>query len=212
MAEVGFPVILDLVDQPCLVVGGGVIASYKVGGLITARADITVVAPEICPALEKLEAESALRIERRLYRPGEAAGYAFITSATGDPAVDGAVSADAKAAGRLINAADDPVNCNVLLPSVARRGPVIVAVSTTGASPALSAWLRRRIEASLPADLEIAATVLAEGRASLRDRGISTEDVGFGDVVGDVVDLVARGRTEEARSLIASLKVVNPQG
>ena len=205
MAEVGFPVVLDLVDRPCLVVGGGRVASYKIQGLLGAKARVTVVALEACDAVLALRDQGLIALELRAYASGEAAHYDLITSATGIVAVDGAVSRDAKQAGRLINAADDPVHCNVLLPSVARRGPVTVAVSTTGSSPALAAWLRRQIEANLPNGIEHAASILSEARQRIREAGVSTEDVGFGSIVGPVVDLVAAGRIDEARALAFSL-------
>ncbi len=210
MAEIGFPVVLDLVDRPCLVVGAGRVASFKIGGLLTARASVTVVAPEAIDTVRSLAERGAITYLARAYEPGEAAEYHFITSATGIPAVDGAVSADAERAGRLINAADDPAHCNVLLPSVARRGPITVAVSTTGTSPALAAWLRRRLEASLPDRIDEAAVLLNRTRAELRVRGISTEDVDFGAIIGPVVDLVAAGALDEAETLAQSLLPDDP--
>ena len=209
MAEVGFPVVLDLVDRPCLVVGGGRVASYKIQGLLEARASVTVVALEACDTVLALRDEGAITLELRAYERGEAEGYDLITSATGVVAVDGAVSQDAKRAGRLINAADDPANCNVLLPSVARRGPITVAVSTTGASPALAAWLRRKIEATLPEGIDQAAQILSEARQRIREAGISTEDVGFSSIIGPVVDLVAAGHLDDARALAFSLGSAN---
>ena len=80
-----------------------------------------------------------------------------------------------------------------------------MAVSTTGTSPALAAWLRRRLEESLPDRIDEAAVLLNRTRAELRARGISTEDVDFGSLIGPVVDLVAAGRLEEAAALAQSL-------
>jgi len=205
MAEVGFPVMLDLVDAPCLVVGAGRVASMKISGLLAARASITVVAPDVSQSVASLSAAGEITLEQRPYLDGEAARFVFVTTATGDADVDAKVSHDARSAGRFVNAADTPAQCTALLPSVARAGAVVISVSTTGRSPALAAWLRRRIEDLLPNDIAIAAALLGEGRQSLRDGGFSTEEVGFGDIVGDVVDLVAQGQTDQARELIAGL-------
>ncbi|HUO49820.1 MAG TPA: bifunctional precorrin-2 dehydrogenase/sirohydrochlorin ferrochelatase [Acidimicrobiales bacterium] len=206
-----FPIGLLLQGQRCLVVGGGSVAARKIRALLDAGAAVTVVAPEAHEAVAALAATGALDdidehpldLQLRPYERGEAAGYRLVLAATGDPAVDGEVHADAEAAGVWINSADDTDHCSALLPAVHRDGPVTVAVSTGGASPALASWLRDRLATALGPGLAELAALLAEGRRQLRDQGRSTSEVDWrGLLDGPFPDLVAAGRINEARQLM----------
>lgn len=197
----GYPVTLLMEGRSCLVVGGGRVAARKAVGLLDAGAVVHMVAPRVSPEAEVL-AGSGLTIERRPYRSPEAASYRLVVAATGDPEVDGAVFSDAEAAGVWVNAADDPVSCSFHLPAVARRGPVSVAVSTGGASPALASWLRDRIETVLGpgADIEVLADLLSEARAALKAAGQSTEAANWrGALDSDMLGLIRTGQIDQAR-------------
>ena len=194
-----YPVSLDVRDRACLVVGGGPVAARKARSLLECGARLTVIAPEISPAMAAL---APLTLEQRPYRPGDVAGFALVLTATGRPEIDGAVYADAMAAGIWVNSADDLEHCSFILPAVHRDGPVSVAVSSAGASPALASWLRCRLAAQLGGAGELAA-LLAEARASVKASGRSTEDIDWAALLnGPLPDLVRRGRFDEARSLI----------
>ena len=169
-----YPVFLDLAGVRVLLVGGGAVAYRKAGSLADAGAVITVVAPEVVAELATLAAE----VLRRPYVGGEAAAYQLVITATDDVAVNARVAADARAAGVWVNSADDPVNCSFILPAVARRGLITVAVSTGGASPALAGHLRSRIaDDVLTPAVEAAAIELARQRAAIHAAGGSTEAV-----------------------------------
>ncbi len=156
-----------------LLVGAGPIAARKLEGLLAAGARVTVVAPTV---VDEIRA-SAATVEQRPYRLGEAGEYRLVMTATGIPEIDRQVAVDATAAGVWVNSADDPANCSFTLPAVARRGPVTVAVSTDGHSPALATWLRTRLANALPPNLEAAAADLAAQRAEIRAGGGSTEAI-----------------------------------
>ncbi|MHB1853542.1 MAG: precorrin-2 dehydrogenase/sirohydrochlorin ferrochelatase family protein [Acidimicrobiales bacterium] len=197
----GYPVTLLMEGRTCLVVGGGRVAARKAVGLLDAGAALHMVAPVISPEAEVL-AGSGLTIERRPYRSPEAASYRLVVTATGDPEVDGTVFRDAEAAGVWVNAADDPVACSFHLPAVARRGPVSVAVSTGGASPALASWLRDRIETVLGpgSDIEVLAGLLSEARAALQAAGRSTEGANWREALdSDMLGLIRAGHIDQAR-------------
>jgi siroheme synthase-like protein len=182
------------------VVGGGPIAARKVSGLLASGAMVTVIAPEICAAMTQL---APLTIARRAYARGDAGGYRLVISATGIPAVDGAVYADAESAGVWVNSADDVAHCTFILPSVHRDGPVSVAVSTGGTSPALAAWLRARLAESGGTGLGELADLLGQARQRLHDAGRSTERVDWGALLdGPLPALVRAGRREQARALV----------
>ena len=203
-AAPGYPVTLLVEGRRCLVVGAGPVAARKAAGLLAAGAVITVVAPEVSSEMAALSGEAAGRmaVERRPYRSPEAADYRLVITATGLPAVDGAVSADAEAAGVWVNSADDPANCSFYLPALARRGPVSVAVSTDGSSPALASWLRDRLEAELgaPGEIEALAGLLAEARSAIRGAGGRTEGLNWrGALDSDMLELIRSGQVDQAR-------------
>ncbi|MDA8309970.1 MAG: bifunctional precorrin-2 dehydrogenase/sirohydrochlorin ferrochelatase [Actinomycetota bacterium] len=198
-----YPVSLVVAGQPCLVVGGGPVATRKVEGLSRGGARVTVVAPRVEPDVERIAAERGVAVERRPYRRGEAASYRLVITATGVPEVDAAVAADAGAAGVWVNSADDPAHCTFLLPAVHRDGPVTVAVSTGGASPALAVWLRRQIAEALGEGLGEMAELLANARRAVQASGRPTESVDWRAVLaGPFTELVQAGRLDDARRLL----------
>jgi precorrin-2 dehydrogenase / sirohydrochlorin ferrochelatase len=203
-----YPVVLRIEGRPCLVVGGGPVAARKVVELYECGAEVTVVAPDVHESIVAL-AEAAsragrpLRITRRPYRNGEASRYRLVITATGIAEVDRRAAADAESAGIWVNSADDADHCTFFLPSVHRQGPVSVAVSTGGASPALAAWLRRRIGAVLGPHLGVLAEMLEAGRTELRAAGRPTSAVDWTALLdGDLPKLMREGRRDEAQRLI----------
>jgi siroheme synthase-like protein len=144
-----------------------------------------------------------MTVHLRPYRPGEAAGYRLVVTATGDPSVNAHVYRDAEEAGVWVNSADDPDRCTFVLPAVARDGPVTVAVSTGGSSPALASWLRRRIADTVVPGLGPLAELLDETRARIHARGASTESVDWESLLdGPLPALVLQGDEAAARLLL----------
>jgi len=196
-----YPVALDLTGRPCLVVGGGAIAERKVAGLVDAGARVTVVSPALSPALLTLATDGRFRWWPREYAGDDVARFFLVMVATDDGAVNGAVAAEARARGALVNCADDPTRCDFILPSVLRRGPVTVAVSTGGASPTMARLLREEIEAFLPEDCATLTEVVAGARRVLRARGVSVGAGRWREAVdAELRGLVAAGRAAEAHS------------
>lgn len=193
-----YPVNLCLTGRSVLVVGGGRIALRKVEGLQLAEARVHVVAPDVEPAIQALG--DAVSWEQRPYRRGEAGQYRLVVTATGDPSVDQQVHDDAEAAGVWVNSADDPERCSFTLPAVIRRGPLVVAVSTGGHSPALAAWLRARLESELGPEYEVLLQLLADARATVQAEGRSTERLAWQRALdSDMLALIRGGRIPEAR-------------
>jgi precorrin-2 dehydrogenase / sirohydrochlorin ferrochelatase len=199
-----YPVSLVVADRPCLVVGGGPVAGRKVESLLTCGARVTVVAMGVTEAIRSMTGR--LTVEERPYRSPEAAAYRLVVTATGVPEVDRVVAADAEAAGVWVNSADDVVNCTFTLPAVHRQGPVTVAVSTGGASPALAGWLRDRVAEAIGPDVAVLAELLGEARRRLRAAGVSTESIEWTAILDrQVVPLVRQGRIDEARAVLDRL-------
>jgi siroheme synthase-like protein len=186
------------------------VAARKAGGLVRCGALVTVIAPEVCAAMAAL---TPLTIARRDYAPGDAAGYRLVVTATGIPDIDGAVYADAEAAGVWVNSADDVAHCTFILPSVHRDGPVTVAVSTGGTSPALARWLRAELAERAGPGLGELADLLGLARQRLHDTGQSTEEVDWAALLdGPLPALVRAGHGEAARSLVEEATGVSLSG
>jgi precorrin-2 dehydrogenase/sirohydrochlorin ferrochelatase len=132
---------LDLRGRRCVVVGGGTVGHEKAAGLAACGAAVTVVSPELDPSFASLEVD--WRPGR--YRRGDLRRAFLVIAATSDRSVNERVSRDAEARGMLCNVADVPELCNFILPAVHREGPIAIAVSTGGASPALAKRLRSQI-------------------------------------------------------------------
>jgi len=192
-----YPVNLVLDGRRCLVVGGGSIALRKVEGLLACGATVTVVAPSVD---ERLRALPGVTVEERTYRSGEVAAYRLAIAATDSPEANAAVFRDGEEAGVWVNGADDPANCSFTLPSVLRRGPLMVTVSTGGRSPALSRWLRQRLEAEIGPEFEILLDLLASERDLLKAEGRSTEGPGWQNALeSDMLGLIRTGDLTSAR-------------
>jgi siroheme synthase-like protein len=129
---------LDLRGRDCLVVGGGRVAAEKALGLLDCDADVTVVAPEID---DELRGTTARLVERKFMR-SDVVGRFLVIAATSSRAVNADVSAAADERSTLCNVADEPDLCSFILPAVVRRDPILVGVSTGGASPALAQRIR----------------------------------------------------------------------
>ena len=161
-----FAAFLDLRGRRCLVVGGGAVGERKVQDLLRSGADVTVVSPRLTPDLAALARVGLITHRPRPFRRADVRGARLVIAATGAPSVDAAVAAEARRRRALVNVVDRPAECDVILPSVLRRGPLQIAVSTGGRSPALAREIRRRLERVIGP--EYAALVERVGAA--RDR------------------------------------------
>jgi precorrin-2 dehydrogenase/sirohydrochlorin ferrochelatase len=167
-----YPVCLEMAERRCLVVGGGPVAERKVAGLLDAGARLTVVSPSATDRLREWARTDRIRLRLREYAASDLAGHSVVFVATDDGLVNAEVARDARAAGVLLNAADDPARCDFILPAVLRRGELTVAVSTGGVSPALARSVRDELGAYLDReDYAALARVAADVRRTLRDRG-----------------------------------------
>ncbi len=165
-----YPIFVEMQGRKVILVGGGNVALEKIGKLVDADADVTVVAPElISPVREFTDADRARLIERA-YEPGDIDGFDVVMIATDDGEVNRGIADEARAAGIWVNAADDVNNCDFILPSMLTRGKITVAMSTAGTSPAMARWLRENIGEFLNEDVEMLGDLLAEVRVTQRER------------------------------------------
>ncbi len=149
---------VDVEGRHCVVVGGGAVGAEKAAGLLACGARVKVVSPEVSGDFVGLEVEWV----QRQYRRRDLRGAFLVIAATSDRSVNERVSRDAEKRGMLCNVADVPELCNFILPAVHRQGPIAVAVSTGGASPALAKRLRSQIAALIrPEHAELAEELRA---------------------------------------------------
>jgi siroheme synthase-like protein len=137
---------IRLTGRRCVVVGGGPVGLEKVEGLLACGADVTLIAPEAVKALSELADEGSITWERRDYAGPADLEAAFIAiAATDDTDLNLRVFEDGEARAMLVNVVDVPPMCNFILPAISRHGPLAIAISTAGASPALAKRMKREI-------------------------------------------------------------------
>lgn len=203
-----YPMMIDIRDRRCLVVGGGAVALRKVLGLLGAGAKVVVVSPELHPELEVLKGQEKIEHLHRTYRPEDLEATVLGFAATDNPAVNTAVCQEAQRRGIPVNSATRPEEGTFTVPSMIHRGDLTIAISTGGVSPALAQCLRQELEerfgeeyAELLNLLEVIrphvlrAIPTQEGRQTLFERMVHS----------DLLTLLKRGEREAARERIAAL-------
>jgi siroheme synthase-like protein len=202
---------LRLSGRRCVVVGGGEVGLEKVEGLLASDGDVTLVAPEAIEPLRELAEEGSIRWEPRGYRSEDLEGTFIAIAATGDTEVNIRVFEDAERRAMLVNVVDVPPLCNFILPAIIRTGPLAIAISTAGASPALAKRIRDEIADEYGEPYAKLAALLNEVRGwakdtlpTYQDRKVFFESIVNGDP--DPVELLRRGDEQAVRDLIAAAR------
>lgn len=194
--------LIGLERRQAVVLGGGDVATRKVGELLEAGAHVTVISPSVTPELEALAKARRITIIGRPYRNGDLSEAFLAIAATDDPRVNQAIWQDAERQGCLVNVVDDPAHCHFITPAVIRRGDVTVTISTGGTSPALAKRLRERLETVVGPEYGELAALLAELRPELRSRYTQEKDrqeAAFRLVDSDLISIVMAQGIEEAK-------------
>src|SRR3954467_13153134 len=203
---------LKLKGRRCVVGGGGEIGLEKVEGLLACDGDVTLVAPDAVSALQELAAEGSIRWERRDYAGGaDLEGVFMVIACTDDTDVNIRIYEDAERRAMLVNVVDVPPLCNFILPAIVRSGPLAIAISTAGASPALAKRMKREIAQHFGEPYARLAVILNDHRGwakatlpTYQDRKEFFEGIVNGDP--DAVELVKQGREDEVQRLIEAAK------
>ena len=206
-----YPVFLDLRGRRVVVIGGGAMGEEKVTRLMPYGAQVVVVSPDVTDEVSKLAQDGQVEWTRRLYRGGDLEGaFIAIVADTSDDAVNQVVSEEARERNVPLNVADVTDLCTWITPSVARRGEVIVATSTGGASPALARKFREILNGTsrIPTRHELMefadlAPLLSDARKQLLDKGIRLNlDHWQACLTDELIDLVQAGQIEQAKQVL----------
>ena len=198
---------LRLTGRRCVVVGGGDVGLEKVEGLLACDAEVTLVAPEAHEELIALAREGSIRWAPREYVPEDLDGALIAIAASGDTEVNIRVFEDAEARSMLVNVVDVPPLCNFILPAIVRTGPLAIAISTAGASPALAKRMKREVSELFGEEYARLAVLLGDARGwakatlpSYQDRKEFFESIVNGEP--DPIELLRAGDEQAVRDLI----------
>src|SRR6188472_1914451 len=199
---------LRLTGRRCLVVGGGEIGLEKVEGLLACDGKVVLVAPEAVPELQELAAEGSIEWIRREYESGDLERTFIAIAATDDTDTNIRVYDEAERRAMLVNIVDVPPLCNFILPAIVRTGPLAIAISTAGASPALAKRIKRQVAEEFGEEYARLAVMLNEVRGwakgtlpTYQDRKAFFEEIVNGDP--DPIALLRAGDEPAVRELIA---------
>ena len=203
-----YPIFLDLNNQKVLVVGGGTVAERKIQNLLRYGCQIYVVSPELTPHLKQLAMDKKIH-----HIPHEALGKALdeafmVIAATDNPEVNSQIASQAKERGLLINAVDQPGDCNFIVPSIVQRGDLQIAISTAGKSPALAKRIRKEMEVTFGPEYASLIELMGLLRTKLLARGnLSSENrVMFEKLVNsDLLQLIKKGDVRGVKNTLKSI-------
>jgi precorrin-2 dehydrogenase/sirohydrochlorin ferrochelatase len=205
---------LRLSGRPCLVVGGGQVGLEKVEGLLACDGDVTLVAPDAVPELAEHAREGSIRWERREFRESDLDGRFLVIAATSITDVNISAYEGAERRAMLCNVVDVPPLCNFILPAIVRTGPLAIAISTAGASPALAKRMKREIAETYGEPYARLAVLLNDVRGwakatlpTYQDRKEFFEGIVNGEP--DPVELIRAGREGDVRDLIEAAKEIH---
>jgi siroheme synthase-like protein len=206
---------LKLTGRRCVVVGGGSVGLEKVEGLLACDADVTLISPTAIDPLREHASEGSIRWQRREYAgAADLEGVFLVIAATAETDVNIAVFADAERRAMLVNVVDVPPLCNFILPAIARTGPLAIAISTAGASPALAKRMKREIQSQYGEPYARLALLLNEARGWAKSTLPTFQErrdffAGIVDGDPDPVALLRDGDEEAVRELIARAQSVH---
>ncbi len=209
-----YPVFLDLRERPCVVFGGGRVAERKALSLLEAGADVTVVSPALTSKLQELSSSGKITHIPKTFDAADIEGAALVIAATGSPEVNAEIGRECRTRRVLANVAAPPGESSFIVPSVVDRGALLIAISTSGESPALSKRIRGELEKSFGPEYELFLQRMSLLRSRLlgqmRDEA-ERRRIFQALVDSDVIDLLREGNVHEADRRIAELSGSKPE-
>jgi len=173
-----YPLMLDVADKHCVIIGGGAVAQRKAESLIHAGAKVILISPSYTAQVEQWARSGAVSLVRETYREGmpQLRQAVLVFAATDQAEINAAVRLEAEALGKLVTVADDSARSGFIVPAVVRRGKLVIAVSTGGSSPAVAGKLRDRLERMFGDEYEVYLDLLQELRTRVKELVGSTAE------------------------------------
>ena len=198
-----YPVFLDLQGKQCVVFGGGGAAEGKVAKLKDAGAKVTVVSPEVTESIRAAAQVGELEWCPRKYHPGDLAGAFLGIAATNIRSVNQQIFQEAQDLGVLLNVVDQPSQCTFIAPSIINRGPVTLAISTGGASPALARKLRQSLSTSPALAWADLGGIMSQARTRIKTQGMTVDPQRWQCcLTPELLSLVQDGRNDDALAVL----------
>jgi len=213
-AVVFYPTFFNLQGKRGMVVGGGEVALRKVKMLLDGGAKVTVISPRPHPEIVKLSKEKAIHLIQRDYEAGDLKDAVIAMVCTDKEKVNRKVADEAKKAGVLVNVADHSEPSDFIIPSFLRRGNLIVAVSTSGVSPALARKIRTKLEKSFGEEYATLLSIIGEVRSTIKEKGIIVGEEAWQEALDldTLISLVEAGQREKAKTLLLSKLKIYQRG
>ena len=198
-----YPVYLNLAGKRCVILGGGTIAQGKIAALRDAGARITVISPEATDGIKRAAQRGDVAFEQREYQVGDLEGAFIAVAATNVWHVNRQIYEEAEERGVLLNVVDDPDQCTFIAPSIVRRDPITLAVSTGGASPALARKMRETLAEAPALKWADLAGALGRARRVIKEKRTVIDPTRWQCVITeDLLKLVQDGHEDRAVDII----------
>ncbi|MCD6304750.1 MAG: bifunctional precorrin-2 dehydrogenase/sirohydrochlorin ferrochelatase [Deltaproteobacteria bacterium] len=207
-----YPIFVQLEGMTALVVGGGAVALRKVETLLAFGAAVSIVSRDLVPELRERVDDGTIRFLGRDMTDSFFERVSLVIAATDDAGLNRRVSEVARKRGLLVNAVDQPADCTFIVPSIVRRGDFLIAISTSGKSPALSKKIRKRLEAQFGDEYARFLSLMGRVRRAVMDLGLPQEENSriFHEIVdSDIMEALARN---DKQGVTARLRQILPAG
>ena len=208
MSRAYYPIFLDLKGKKTLVVGGGMVAQRKIETLLEHEADVHVISRALTPALNRAVEAGRVKLVGEEFHESHLDGAFMVIAATDDTGLNRRVSRSAQERGLLINAVDQPDDCNFIVPSSLRRGDLRIAISTSGKSPAMARKVREDLEKHFGDEYESFLNLMGEMRREILARGLSQKEKSriFRELIDSpILEAMSRDAWEEAASALSDI-------
>ena len=203
-----YPVFLEISARKCLVVGGGAVGTRKAVSLVECGATVTVVSPDATEKLRSLARQGVITLKMRTYRPSDMEGMFLVFGATDDDALNRQINQDAEQLNTLCNIADRPEVCNFILPAIVQRDDLVIAISTSGKSPAFAKQLRKHLEQQFGHEYATFLNLMGGIRSLLLKEKHAPEEHKpiFNQIIeSDIIDLIRTGQKEAIDNLLRDI-------
>lgn len=200
-----FPAFINLEGKNCLIIGGGKVAERKIANLFSYNTRIRVVSPDVTENIKKWGEEGLITLALREFAREDLDGIFMVFAATNDSNLNREIAKLCRERGILLNAVDDPLNCDFYVPSVVRRDSLVIAVSTEGKSPLLARKIRQELENFIPEGYGWYVELLGEIREKVKQRvgDINAREAIFRQLVNEeILALLRAGEFEKVRERV----------